>query len=281
MPVAKINGIDLCYDTFGPEDGEPLVLINGLGSQMIRWPHGFIDLLTEKGFRVIVHDNRDVGLSQKFPDATEKPPYTVNDMAADTVGLLEHLGIDSAHIAGMSMGGMITQVIAIRHPERTRSIASIMSATGDDQMLSTDPEVAAIFSTPAARERDAAIEQDVSSRRIMAGPGFGFDEDAARDLAARCYDRCYDPDGRMRQMLAVMSSPGRAKRLAEVNVPAVVIHGTGDRLVPLENGRRTAEVIPGATFVEVDGMGHDLPAGAWPTIVDAIASNARRTTSVG
>ena len=281
MPAAKINGIDLCYDTFGPDDGEPLVLINGLGSQMIRWPQGFIDLLVGNGFRVIVHDNRDVGLSQKFADASETPAYTIDDMAADTVGLLEHLGIDSAHVAGMSMGGMITQVIAIRHPERVRSIASIMSATGDDQVLSTDPDVAAIFSTPAATERDAAIEQDVGSRRVMAGPGFPFDEDAARDLAARCYDRCYAPDGRMRQMLAVMSSPGRAKRLAEVEVPAVVIHGTGDRLVPLENGRRTAEAIPGATFVEIDGMGHDLPAGAWPTIVDAIASNARRTTSVG
>jgi pimeloyl-ACP methyl ester carboxylesterase len=181
----------------------------------------------------------------------------------------------------MSMGGMITQVIAIRHPERARSIASIMSATGDDQVLSTDPDVTAIFSTPAATERDAAIEQDVRSRRIMCGPGFDFDEDAARDLAARCYDRCYAPDGRARQMVAVMSSPGRAKALAELDVPAVVIHGTGDRLVPLENGRRTAEAIPGATFVEIDGMGHDLPAGAWPAIVDAIATNARRTTTVG
>ena len=281
MPTATVNGIELCYDTFGPDDGEPLVIINGLGSQMIRWPQGFIDLLVDSGFRVIVHDNRDVGLTQKFADATESPAYTVNDMAADTVGLLDHLGIESAHIAGMSMGGMITQVIAINHPTKTRSIASIMSATGDDAVLSTDNDAVKIFAEPPEHERAKAIEQDVRHRRLISGPGFEFDEDAARDLATRCYDRCYDPSGRARQMFAVMASGGRKAALSKLQVPAVVIHGTHDPLVPIENGRRTAEAIPGAELVEIEGMGHDLPEGAWRTVADAIASNARRTTTVG
>ena len=280
MPTTTRSGVEICYDTFGSDDGEPLVLINGLGSQMIRWPEGFIDLLIERGFRVIVHDNRDVGLSQKFADATESPAYSVNDMAADTVGVLEHLGIDSAHVAGMSMGGMITQVIAIRHPERVRSIASIMSATGDDAVLSTDNEAVKIFAEPPETEREKAIEQDVRHRRIISGPGFPFDEDAARDLATRCYDRCYDPSGRRRQMIAVTASPGRKAALSKLTVPAVVIHGTHDPLVPVENGRRTAEAIPGAELVEIEGMGHDLPAGAWATVADAIAANARRAAPV-
>ena len=264
MPTTTVNGIELCYDTFGPDDGEPLVLINGLGSQMIRWPQGFIDLLVGSGFRVIVHDNRDVGLTQKFAEATESPAYTVNDMAADTVGLLDHLGIESAHIAGMSMGGMITQVVAIDHPTRARSIASIMSAMGDDPVLSTDNDAVKIFSEPPEHEREKAIEQDVRHRRLISGPGFEFDENAARDLATRCYDRCYDPSGRARQMVAVMSSGGRKAGLAELAVPTVVIHGTDDPLVPVENGRKMAAVVPGAELVEIEGMGHDLPRGPGP-----------------
>jgi pimeloyl-ACP methyl ester carboxylesterase len=281
MPVAKINGIDICYATYGPDDGEPLVLINGLGSQMIRWPQGFIDLLVDRGFRVIVHDNRDVGLSQKFADAEQSPAYLVDDMAADTAALLEHLGIDAAHIAGMSMGGMIGQVLAIRHGERVRSLASIMSAMGDDQVLSTDNEAVKIFGEPAETEREKAIEQDVRHRRLISGPGFDFDEDAARDLATRCYDRCFAPDGRARQMIAVMSSGGRKAALSELQIPTVVIHGTDDPLVPVENGRKMADVVPGAELALIEGMGHDLPAGAWRTVADAIASNARRTTTVG
>jgi pimeloyl-ACP methyl ester carboxylesterase len=247
---------------------------------MIRWSQGFIDLLVDRGFRVIVHDNRDVGLSQKFADAKESPAYSVNDMAADTAGLLEHLGVDAAHIAGMSMGGMIGQVLAIRHSDRVRSLASIMSAMGDDPVLSTDSEAVKIFAEPPEHERDKAIEQDVRHRRLISGPGFPFDEDAARDLATRCYDRCHAPDGRVRQMLAVTSSGGRKAALSDLTIPTIVIHGTDDPLVPVENGRKMADVVPGAELVEIEGMGHDLPAAAWPTVADAIASNARRTTTV-
>lgn len=276
MPTATINGIELCYETHGSPDDPALVLINGLGSQMIRWPQGFKDLIVGAGFHLIAFDNRDVGLTQKFGDSDKTPPYTVADMADDVAALLDHLGIDAAHVAGQSMGGMIAQVLAIRHPKRVLSMASIMSAMGDDPVLSTDPEVMAIFTEPPATTREEAIEQDVRHRRVMAGPAFEFDEDAMRDLATRTYDRCHAPDGRRRQMLAIQSAPGRGKALAQIDIPTVVIHGTGDRLVPVENGKRMAEVVPGAELVLIEGMGHDLPRGAWEQIVDAIVRNSKR-----
>lgn len=274
MPVASVNGIEVCYETSG--DGRPLVLINGLGSQMIRWPQGFCDLLRGHGFRVVVFDNRDVGLTTKFDDAPQTPAYTVDDMAGDVVGLLDHLGIERAHIAGQSMGGMIAQVLAIAHPDRVLSLASIMSATGDDRVLADDPEVVAVFTEPAATTREEAIEQDVRHRRVMSGPGFPYDEDAMRELAARCYDRCHLPAGRARQMQAVGAAPGRSAALAELEVPTVVIHGTADRLIPVAAGEATAAAIPGAELVLIEGMGHDLPRGAWEEIAAAIARNAAR-----
>ncbi len=278
MPIAKVNGIDLCYETFGSDSDPALVLINGLGSQMIRWPEGFKDLLVEKGFRVITLDNRDVGLTTKFDDATESPAYTVDDMADDVAALLGHLGMTSAHIVGQSMGGMIGQVLALRHTPRVLSLASVMSATGDDAVLSPDPEVMKIFTEPAETERDSVIEQDVRHRRIMAGGGFPFDEDYIRGLAGRCYDRSYLPAGRVRQMLAIQTSKPRAKALAQLSTPIVVIHGTDDKLVPFSNGESMAAAIPGAELVAVEGMGHDLPKGAWAQIVDAIVSNTRRAS---
>ena len=278
MAVASLNEIEIFYETFGSADGPPLVLINGLGSQCIRWPEGFKDAIVQQRFYLIVFDNRDTGLSTKFEAATQSPPYTVDDMADDVVALLDQLGVEAAHIVGQSMGGTIAQVLAIRYPERVLSLASIMSATGDDPVLSTDPDVMAIFSEPPAATREEAIEQDVRHRRIMSGPGFPFDEDAMRDLAVRTYDRCYAPDGRVRQMLAIRAAPGRASALAQLDVPTVVIHGTGDRLVPVGNGERTAAVVPGAELVLIDGMGHDLPRGAWDEIVSAIVRNTKRAT---
>ena len=200
----------------------------------------------------------------------------MDNMADDIAALLDHIGIPAAHIAGQSMGGMIAQVLAIRHPERVLSLASIMSATGDDPVLSVDPDVVQIFTEPPPSTREEVIEQDVRNRRVMSGPGFPFDEDAMRDLAVRTYDRCYAPDGRVRQMLAVRSAKPRAKALSTLDVPAVVIHGTADRLVPVENGKKTAEAIPGAELVLIDGMGHDLPRGAWGSIVDAIVRTTER-----
>jgi pimeloyl-ACP methyl ester carboxylesterase len=276
MPIAHVNDIDICYETYGSGDDEALVLINGLGSQMIRWPEGFRDLLVNTGFHVIAFDNRDVGLSTKFDDATTNPPYTVADMASDVIGLLDHLRIDQAHIVGQSMGGMIGQVVTIQHPHRVLSLASVMSAMGDDPVLSTDPDVVAVFSEPAATTREEAIEQDVRHRRVMSGDGFAYDEDAMRDLAAKTYDRCYAPAGRTRQMLAIVAASGRAEALSKLETPTVVIHGTGDRLVPFANGEKMATIVPGAELVAIDGMGHDLPRGAWDDIVSAIARNAKR-----
>jgi len=278
MPIANVRGVEICYEADGPDDAPALVLLNGLGSQMIRWPDGFKQLLLDAGFRVITHDNRDVGLSKKFDDVDAKPPYTVLDMAADTVGVLDELGIERAHVAGMSMGGMIAQVLAIEHGDRIRSVASIMSAMGDDPVLSTNSDAVSIFAEPPEMEREAAIEQDVRHRRMISGPGFPFDEDAARDLATRCYDRCHRPDGRRRQMLAVQASSGRKAALSKLTMPTVVIHGTDDPLVPVENGRKMADTVPDAKMVEIEGMGHDLPRGAWGTIADAISENARRAS---
>jgi pimeloyl-ACP methyl ester carboxylesterase len=279
MPTAPINGIEIYYETFGNSDDPALVLINGLGSQCIRWPQDFRDAIVAEGFHLVVFDNRDVGLSTKFAGASVSPAYSVDDMADDVAGLLDHLGIAAAHIVGQSMGGMIGQVLAIRHPERVLSLASIMSATGDGMVLSTNADALAIFSEPAATTREEAIEQDVRQRRLIGGAGFPFDEDAMRDLAERTYDRCYAPDGRVRQMLAVQGAPGRAQALAKLTIPVVVIHGTDDPLVPVENGRRTAEAIPGAELVEIEGMGHDLPSGARARIVAAIVRNAQRATA--
>jgi pimeloyl-ACP methyl ester carboxylesterase len=280
MQIAKINGIEICYETYGSKDDPALVLINGLGSQQIRWPEGFKQALVDQGFRVITFDNRDTGLTTKFDDATESPAYTIDDMADDVAALLDHLGIASAHIVGQSMGGMIGQVLALRHTPRVLSLASVMSATGDDAVLAPDPEVIKIFTEPAETERDKAIEQDIRHRRIMAGSGFPFDEDAMRDLSERCYDRCYLPAGRVRQMLAIQTARPRAKALAQLSTPIVVIHGTDDKLVPFSNGESMAASIPGAELVAIEGMGHDLPKGAWTQVVDAIVSNSRRAATV-
>lgn len=276
MPVAPVNGIELCYDTIGPDDGEPLVLINGLGSQMIRWPQGFLAAIVAEGFRVVIFDNRDVGLSTSFDDAGETLAYTIADMAADVVGLLDHLGVERAHIVGQSMGGVIAQTIAITYPDRVTSLASIMSGTSDGPVAAPSPEIAAMLTGPMPEGREAAIEADLRMRRLIAGPGFPFDEDAMRDLAERVVDRAFRPTGVRRQMMAIGAAPGRSEALASVRVPTVVIHGTADPLVPFSNGERTAEAVPGAELVAIEGMGHDLPEGAWPQVVGAIARNARK-----
>lgn len=276
MPIAPINGIEICYETFGDTSGEIVLLINGFGSQLIRWPQRFIDLLTDAGLGVVVFDNRDVGLSTQCRDMEQ---YTLSDMANDAVGVLDHLGVERAHVVGMSMGGMIAQLVAIEHPEKVLTLGSIMSSTGGPNVVLAKPEIFSIFAEKPATNREDAIEADVRHRRIITGPGFPFDEDAARELSARVYDRCYAPDGRGRQMAAIQGAPGRVEALNALNVPAVVVHGTDDPLVPPENGKLTADAIPNATLVEVEGMGHDLPDGALEQVANAIVENARRTAA--
>jgi pimeloyl-ACP methyl ester carboxylesterase len=277
MPIAAVNGIEICYEVFEVPGGSPndptVLLVNGLGSQMIRWPKELTQDIVDAGFRLVTFDNRDVGLSSKLVDA---PQYAVEDMADDAAALLAHLGIDKAHVVGMSMGGMIGQALAIRHPGRVLSLASIMSHMSATDTVAPTADAIAIFAKPPAATRDEAIESGVADRRLISGDGFPFDEGEAREMAARAYDRCHDPDGRNRQAAAIQRAGSRASALADLTIPVTVIHGSADPLVPVENGRRTAQNIPGAELVVIDGMGHDLPRGAIAQIVQAIVANARR-----
>jgi pimeloyl-ACP methyl ester carboxylesterase len=293
MPNASANGIQIEYDTFGDSSASPLLLIMGLGAQMVLWDEEFCEQLAAKGHYVIRFDNRDVGLSTKFDEAGipnvveamnsvmsgEKisSPYSLNDMADDAVGLLDALNIDKAHICGASMGGMIAQTIATRHPNRVLSLTSIMSSTGDRSLPQGKPDAMAVLFTPAPQEREASIEHAVKVWKTIAGPGFPLDEERIRNRATLSYDRCFNPAGLARQLVAIMAHGDRTEALDSVSAPTLVIHGADDPLVPVECGKATAEAIPGAELLIIDGMGHDLPLGAWPQIVDAINANAQKS----
>ncbi len=294
MPRARANGIELEYDVFGPEDGRPLLLIMGLGAQMIFWPLGLIDLLTARGHRVVRFDNRDSGLSTSFSGAhtdlnavlmamfsgttapPEAAPYSLDDMADDAAGLLDALGWESAHVAGASMGGMIAQDVAIRHPARVRSLTSIMSTP---EYVEPAPEMVSMLATPIPIEREAAIEAGVGILRQLAAPGFPpTDEEIAeiRELLAQAYERQRDPEATFRQLAAILVAPPRTEALGALRIPALVIHGAGDRLIPPRGGELTATAIPGARHVVIEGMGHDLPRRAWPRIVEEISDLTAR-----
>jgi len=286
MARAHANGIELEYETFGSVVDPPLLLVMGLGAQLTAWPDGFCQLLVDRGYRVVRYDNRDVGLSTKLTDAPEpdvlaalggdlsSAGYTLEDMADDAAGLLDALGIDRAHVVGASMGGMIAQTIAIRHPARVRSLCSIMSATGSPESLAPTPEAMAVLMRPPGATREEAIERSVEASLVIGSTGFPVDVDVLRARAAAAYDRCYEPMGVVRQLLAIRASGDRTAALQQLDVPTVVIHGSVDPLVPPLGGELTAKAIPGAQHVVIEGMGHDLPEGAWPVIVDAIVANA-------
>jgi len=293
MPKAKANNIELEYDTFGDPSSEPLLMIMGLGAQMIRWPEELCEMFVKKGFYVIRFDNRDIGLSTKFDDAgiqdimkammkaqrgkTFDAPYTLNDMADDAAGLLDFLNIEKAHICGASMGGMIAQTFALRHPSRVKSLVSIMSSTGDPGLPQPGPEAMKVLLTPAPTDREANIEHSIKVLRFLYGSGFPFDENYAREFAGRNYDRSFYPDGLNRQLTAILASGSRKEALKATNIPTLVIHGGDDPLVPLEGGKDTAESIPNAELLIIDGMGHSLPPETWEQVTDAIARNARKT----
>ena len=275
---AKVGDLELEYDTFGDRNARPLLLIMGLGAQMTTWPVGLCEELAARDFFVARFDNRDVGLSTYLdelgPANFAVPAYTLDDMAADAVGVLDHLAIDKAHIVGASMGGMIAQLVAINHPERVLSLTSIMSNVGgDDNAQPADEAITAIFAPPPP-DREGRIESSLTIRRILAG-GNPIDEDRERELAAAQIDRAWHPEGTMRQAAAILSARSRREALGRLRVPALVIHGQDDPLVPLENGRRTAGAIPGARLLEFEGMGHNLPPRTWPLIADAVAELAR------
>jgi len=210
---------------------------------------------------------------------TVRPPYTLDDMAEDGVGLLTALGIQKAHICGMSMGGMIAQTIAIRHPSRVLSLTCIYSTTGNPELPQAKQEVVGLLVTPPPKEREASIEHMMRLFKIITGPGYPIDEEWSYKISAECYDRCFYPRGIVRQLVAILTQSNRESALASLHVPTLVIHGTSDPLVPVEGGKATAKAIPGAQLMLIEGMGHDLPhGGAWPRIVDAIATHTQKAT---
>lgn len=294
MARVRTNGIEIEYETFGPERGEPLVLIMGLGAQMILWREDFCHMLAERGYRVIRFDNRDVGRSTwldhlGLPNvmglmaaaASGQPvdaPYKLSDMAADTAGLLDALGIESAHIVGASMGGMIAQAFAIQYPERTLSLTSIMSTTGDPTLPPPRPEALSVLLAPQPTSREEAIERGVFIFRTIGSPKY-FDESEIRELAARSFDRGINPAGVMRQLAAILASGNRTEALRKVQQPALVIHGRIDPLVPFPAGEATARALPRARLLAFDDMAHDMPRPLWPDMVAAIhevAEEAKR-----
>jgi pimeloyl-ACP methyl ester carboxylesterase len=274
VPKAAANGIHIEYETIGDPAARPLLLINGLASQLIQWDDDIRQDLAQRGHYVISFDNRDAGLSTKC-----NAPYALDDMADDAVGLLDALRIDKAHVCGTSMGGMIAQTVAIRHPSKVKSLISIYSNMGSKGLPPPKAEVIELLLTPAPAEREAYIEYMVLLFRMMSGTGFAFDETWARMIAGRAYDRSFSPGGTARQVNAVMNQVDRKKALSSVTVPTLVIHGTDDPVVPWEAGRDTAEAIPRAELMLIDGMGHDLPhGGAWPRIVEAIAAHTSKAS---
>jgi len=286
--AALPSGIELAYETFGDPGDPPLLLVMGLGTQMIGWPDPFCTSLAEAGLHVIRFDNRDVGGSTHLHDAgapdvmaalggdASSASYTLSDMAADTVGLLDHLELDSAHVVGASMGGMIAQTVAIEHPDRVRSLTSIMSSTGDRGVGQPTPAGMGALLTPPASTREEAVDRTLAVFRVIGSPGYPLDEDALRARAELSYDRGHDPDGVSRQLVAVLASGDRTARLGDVRVPTLVIHGADDPLVEPSGAHATAAAIPHAELALIDGMGHELPAALWPQVVARIAALVER-----
>jgi pimeloyl-ACP methyl ester carboxylesterase len=286
--TCRVGDIDIAYETFGDPGDPALLLVMGLGTQMIAWHDDLCAELAGRGFHVIRFDNRDVGRSTAMRDlpvptlrqlalrSKDAAGYSLSDMAGDAFGLLDHLGIERAHVVGASMGGMIAQTMAIEHPERVLSLASIMSNTG--ARFTGQPKLATykVLLGKPPKELDAYVEHTVNVYRVIGSPDFDRDEDDLRRMAARGYERGRNPAGSGRQLAAIVTDGDRAPRLAKLRVPTVVIHGTKDRLVNPSGGRATAKAIPGARLVMIEGMGHDLPRGAWPQIVGAIVENAAR-----
>jgi pimeloyl-ACP methyl ester carboxylesterase len=286
--IARVGDVELCFETFGERSNPTVLLVMGLATQMLGWREDFCAQLAGRGFHVVRYDNRDVGRSTRL--SQHRPPtpaqiirrdaraaaYTLDDMADDGVGLLDHLGVGRAHVVGASMGGMIAQTIAIRHPERVLSLVSIMSNTG--ARWSGQPSVrmygTLLRSAPRDREGYIAHQMDVIAK--IGSPGFPRDDEDLRRHAERAYERGHDPAGAGRQLAAILAAKDRSEQLGAIRVPTLVIHGTADRLVNPSGGRATAKAIPGARLLTIEGMGHDLPRGAWPQIIDAIAENAAR-----
>jgi pimeloyl-ACP methyl ester carboxylesterase len=284
----KVGDVELCYEPFGDPDRPTVLLVMGLGTQMIAWHADFCGELADRGFYVIRYDNRDVGRSTHLSDRPtpkvrelmtrriRRPAYLLKDMAADGIGLLEELGIESAHVVGASMGGMIAQTMAAEHPDRVRSLVSIMSSTGSRWSGQPAPRILPVFLQKPASGKEAYVERIVKLFALVGSPGFERDDDELRELASTSWDRGVDPAGLNRQLGAIIASGHRGQDLKRIRVPTLVIHGKSDRLIRPSGGRATARAIPGARLDLIDGMGHDLPRGVWPRILDGIEQNAAR-----
>ena len=286
--LAPCNGIEIAYQEVGDPDGDPLLLVMGLGTQMLAWREEFCELLADRGFRVVRFDNRDIGHSTMVEDAgvpkrtdlflgrRSTAPYLLSDMAADTIGLMDHLGIESAHVVGASMGGMIGQTLAIEHADRIRSLVSIMSTTGNRWVGTPTLKAFGLMLAEAPRGRDAYIERIVKTFKVVGSPAYPMDEPQFREMAGRMFDRSHNPKGVLRQMHAITASGDRTSALRKLRLPVTVIHGTRDPLVRPSGGRATARAIPNARLRIVEGMGHDLPQEIWPIFIDEISDNAAR-----
>jgi pimeloyl-ACP methyl ester carboxylesterase len=287
MPTAPANGIELYYEEAGDPAGPPLLLIMGLASQHVSWPPELIQGFADRGFRVISYDNRDIGLSTHLDERIDVAallaarsageavdvPYRLPDMADDAAGLLDHLGIEAAHVVGVSMGGMIAQALAIARPERVRTLTSIMSTTGDLDVGAPTADAMQMLLRPPATTVEEYMDGSVAVAHVIGTPGM-IDEDRVRQRAALAWERNYDPSGAARQLAGILASDPRSPGLAQLDVPTLVIHGTADPLVNPSGGERTAEVIPDAKLLLIEGMGHDLPVAHCPAITDAVTTHA-------
>ena len=291
--LAPVNGIEVAYQEAGDPDGEPLLLIMGLATQMLAWDEAFCALLVERGFRVVRFDNRDIGRSTKIESAGVPSradmllgrrctaPYLLRDMAADTTGLMDHLGIESAHLVGASMGGMIGQTVAIERPERVRSLVSMMSSTGNRRLgMPTWKAFGTLFARPRPG-REAAIEQTVRTFKTIGSPAYPMDEERFRELAGASYDRSHTRAGIARQLHAITASGDRTAALERLRLPATVLHGACDPLIRPAAGRATARAIRDSHLRLFEGMGHDLPRPLWPELVEEIAATAARAGAAG
>jgi pimeloyl-ACP methyl ester carboxylesterase len=289
--IIRANGIEICYEIFGDAKAEPMLLIMGLGAQMVLWDDAFCVGLAERGFRVIRFDNRDIGQSSKLSGGRRltpfellklrylripvAAPYKLRDMADDTIGLMDALGLPSAHVVGASMGGMIAQEIAICFPQRVRSLTSIMSTTGNPRVPPPTRQVAALLMAPPPKTREDYIARFAQTWKVLRVGSFPEDEALDRGRAERTFARGLNPAGVGRQLRAVLASGSRKERLRDVKAPTLVIHGTVDPLVRPEGGKDTAASIPGAKLLMIEGMGHALPVRMWPEVIDAIDRHAR------
>ena len=293
IQTAPANGITIAYETFGDAAAVPVLLVMGLGTQMLAWRDGFCRMLADRGHFVVRFDNRDIGLSTHLDDEPHgkpiaaffgrRPAYLVSDMAADTAGLIEQLGVGSAHVVGVSMGGCISQSLAIARPELVRSLTSISSSTGSRRVGRPRFDIARyMVARKPAKDRAEAVALSVGTWQRIGSPGYPFDLTMVQQLAGEAYDRRYDPAGGARQFAAILGSPDRTTALRHIDMPTLVLHGEADPLITVSGGAATTAAIPGARLVTYPGMAHDLPEALWPRFVEEIcmviaAGEARRT----